>query len=72
MLAALQALSLLLPFAAEIIAIIREAQRNGEEFIPLARLQGAWQAQLDKNDEFGRRRLQELGGELPPPKPEPR
>ena len=66
---ALTTVNLVLPFVANMIRIIRNAQSVGQQEIPVAELLDGWQESLDKVDATGRRWLEEHGFEVPPPMP---
>lgn len=66
---AMTTMNLVLPFVANMIRIVRNAQSAGQQEIPVAELLDGWQESLDKVDAVGRRWLEQHGFEVPPPKP---
>lgn len=66
---AMTTVTLVLPFVANMVRIVRNAQSAGQQEIPVAELLGGWQESLDKVDGVGRRWLEQHGFDVPPPKP---
>ena len=65
----LETATLVMPFVAGTVRIIRAALAAGRDTISLQELQDAWQGSLDTVDATGRKWLKDHGLELPPPKP---
>lgn len=65
----LETATLVMPFVATTVGIIRAALAAGRDTISLQELQDAWQGNLDQVDAKGRQWLKDHGMELPPPKP---